>query len=536
MFPFPDVNAGISPTTTCIVYGLWHAVSRMPTERSERGLNRRTYLSTVAAGVTATAAVSTAGTETTTAHVSDDHYDSVVDVVEAGAANDESESVTPVVQDVIDDDTLLTVPPGRYYMDEQVRFTDFENVGLVGNDATIVPANYHDFAGPQYRLFRLGTDYAPGTVLRIANFTIDQTAADTGIRAFETYASDHLEVRNIDVVGRHDSGTWGPGLFVVTGEDGNGLVEAFRAPDGGEIVENAPGDGHVGPNGILCNQGHAGSIRFVDCELGAFPDNGLYAAGGTGRVTVEGGRYYNSGTASIRIGASRADVRGATVVVDDQPWDIGQECIRLQYGDWHVIDDVTLELERPNGEAIHVQDDVDGVTIRNSSIRMEAPAYRAIQVDAGAGDTYVEDSEIVMNDSNCAILAESGGGELGVQNVSITGDAEGFLMRHAIRCERDDAAFRNVTIRQTAGEVRRGIALLGQDSVVYDCDIETSGRGLTVKGDDAWIQSSHVNSTQNTDSIRLFESATNVRLKNNSFPDGVSDWGATNVVETGTSY
>lgn len=509
----------------------------MPTKRFQRGVSRRTYLTSVAGGVSATAAVSTATTGRAAADVRNSQYGSVVDVTEAGAANDESASITPVVQDVIDDDTLLKFPPGRYYMDEQVRFTDFENVGLVGDDATIVPANYHDFEGPQYRLFRLGTDYAPGDVLRIQNFTIDQSAADTGIRAFETYASDHLEVRDIDVVGRHDSGTWGPGLFVVTGSSGNGIVERFRAPDGGELVENAPGDGHVGPNGILCNQGHSGVIRFVDCELGAFPDNGLYAAGGDGTVVVEGGRYYNSGTASIRLGASRADVRGTTVVIDDQPWDVPQEGIRLQYGDWHIVDDVSIEVEEPTGEAIHVQDDVDGATIKNSSIRMETPAYRCIQIDPGAGDTYVEDTDIEINDSNCAILAAGNdGGELGVQNVTITGDAEGFMMRHAIRCERDDGSFRNVTIDQTAGQQRRGIALLGQDGLAYDCDIETSGRSLSVRGDDAWVQACSATSTEDVWSIRLFDAANNVRLKNNTFPDGISDWGATNVVETGTDY
>jgi len=137
--------------------------------------------------------------------------------------------------------------------------------------------------------FDSGPTTLPGTHLRIGHFTVDQTAEDTGIRAFETYASDTLEVRNINVVGRHDSGTWGPGLFVVTDPDGDGLVRDFRAHGGGTLVENSPGDGYVGPNGILCNQGHEGTIRFVDCELGAFPDNGLYASGGTGRVIVEGG-------------------------------------------------------------------------------------------------------------------------------------------------------------------------------------------------------------------------------------------------------
>jgi len=98
-------------------------------------------------------------------------------------------------------------------------------------------------------------------------------------------------------------------------------------------------------------------------------------------------------------------------------------------------------------------------------------------------------------------------------------------MRHAIRCERDNASFRAVTIDQTAGEQRRGIALLGQDSLLYDCDIRTSGRGITVKGR---------RSLDTELLLRLYagpELDPAVRYgqrrpaQNNTFPDGVSDWG-----------
>jgi len=198
----------------------------MAKQESARGIRRRKYLTSLAGGVTATAATSVATTGTAAANVSTEHYGSVVDVVDAGADNGGNESITPVIRDVIEDDTLLQFPPGRYYMDEQVRFTDFDNLGLRGNDATLVPANYHDFEGPQYRLFRFGTTTLP-VPTSVSAASVDQTAEDTGIRAFETYASDTLEVRNINVVGRHDSGTWGPGLFVVTDPDGDGLVRGL---------------------------------------------------------------------------------------------------------------------------------------------------------------------------------------------------------------------------------------------------------------------------------------------------------------------
>lgn len=504
----------------------------MVSNHAPRRIGRRTYLAAAGGALASLGAVGTAGA----ASIADD-YGTVVDVVDEGAANDGSESVSSVVADCVDNDTLVRFPPGRYYFDEQVRLTDFWNLGLVGEDATLVPAPYDDFDGPQYRLFRLGTNYAPGDSLRVENFTVDQTAPETGIRAFEAQVANHLVVRDVDVVGRHDSGTWGPGLFTVTDPDGSGLVERFSAPDGAAANPSTPGELRVGPTGVLCNQAHAGTIRFVDCELGAFPDNGLYAAGGTGHIVVEGGRYANSGTASIRVGATRCDVRDVTVVVDAQPWDVPQEGIRLDYGDWHVVDGVTVELERPSGEGIHVQDSVGGATIRNTDLRVERPAHVGVQVDPGAGPTYLERVGIEMNDSNSAVLAEGDDpGEVGLADVTVTGDATGDEMRHAVRCERDRCSLRNVTVEQLAGDDRRGLALLGRNYFVYDCRFETSHRPLTVKGDDVWIQACYANSTHNVDSIRLYESANDVRLKDNEFPDTVNDDGATNVVETGTTY
>ena len=508
----------------------------MDSNPSPGGIDRRTYLSSVFGGVAATAAGSAFATGSARAAVGDE-YGTVVNVVDEGAANDGSASVSSALEGLVDDDTLVRFPPGEYYMDEQVRLTDFRNLGLVGDDATLVPASYGDFDGPQYRLFRLGTADAPGTALRVENFTVDQTAENTGIRTFEAQVSDGLLVRDVDVVGRHDSGTWGPGMFTVTDPDGRGLVERFTAPDGAAENADAPGDLIRGPTGILCNDYHEGTIRFVDCELGGFPDNGLYASGGTGRVVVRGGRYANSGVASIRIGARRGDVRGTTVVVDDQPWDVPQEGIRFDYGDWHVVDDVTIALDRPNGEGIHVTNDVGGTTIENTTMRIETPAYVGVVIRPEAGPTYVVNTDIEINDSNCAILAEGDdAGELGVENVSITGDAEGFVMRHAIRCERDDASFRGVDVDQTAGEDRRAIALLGRDYLLYDCHLETSSWPLTVSGDDVWIQACYANSTRNVKSIELSDSADNVRLKNNAFPDTIDDDGATNVLTTGTDY
>jgi hypothetical protein len=121
-------------------------------------------------------------------------------------------------------------------------------------------------------------------------FRLDQTAPDTGIRVIETVVEDGLEVRDITVSGEHDSGTWGPGRFAISDPDGSGLVEGFEVPDGGAWEDETPNAGNLwrGPSGIVSNI-NRGTLRFADCVLGGFPDNGLYAAGSTGKIIVDGG-------------------------------------------------------------------------------------------------------------------------------------------------------------------------------------------------------------------------------------------------------
>lgn len=211
------------------------------TDDSGPRVGRRTVLSSVAAAAAgSTLATGRARAKRSIPDRLADTFGNVVNVARAGANRKGKRSINPVLEELRADDTLLYFPPGEYYMDRQFRFTGFENFGLYGDDATLVPADYHDNADGNHKLFRLGTHYAPGKRAVVENFTVDFRAPDTGVRAFEVAASDELLVRDVDVVGRHDSGMWGPGRFVVTDPDGEGFVERFRAPGGGEWSSNTP--------------------------------------------------------------------------------------------------------------------------------------------------------------------------------------------------------------------------------------------------------------------------------------------------------
>lgn len=500
-------------------------------EHSLDAVDRRTFCKYLAGGTIASSGLATVDRATALAN----DYRTVIDVADEGAARDGSASVSRLVEDLIGDDTLLRFPTGRYFMDEEVRATGFHNLGIVGDGATLVPANYWGFDGEK-RLFRLGTSASPGRSLHFESFTVDQQSAHTGIRTIEAKVEDDLFVKNVKIVGTHDAGTWGPGLFTITESDGSGRVVNFRALDGGEESENTPGDIHKGPSGILCNGSHAGSITFKDCVLDAFPDNGLYAAGGVGNVNVVGGHYRNCGTASIRLGVRRGRIEGTTVSVAWDPFGLGQEGIRLQYGDWIDISDVTVNIKKPNGEGLRVLDGV-GARVADSDFRMESPAYPPIKIEAGDSNVYLRGLDIEINGSNNAVHIDGDGndGKVGLSDVLITGDAPGERMRHAILCRRDGAEFRDVNVDQHGGPKRRGICVDADDVLVYHCYMTTENRAMTVIGDDAWIEDCGLTTGSWSESIRLRDGVNGVRLKSNWLPDGIVDLGASNVVESGTS-
>ncbi|MHB9286835.1 hypothetical protein ACKVMT_07315 [Halobacteriales archaeon Cl-PHB] len=494
----------------------------MTRDSSTSGVDRRTFLQRGVASVATLAGVTGSAAAY---HQLEDDYRTVVDVVDEGADPNGNESITGVLEDLREDDILVKFPDGRYYMDRKFRFTDFTNVGYVGKgDATLVPADYYDFQGDSHKLFRLGTHYAPGTDLHVENFNVDFRSNNTGVRAFEVSVSDGLAVKRVDFVGQHDSGTHGPGLFRITSSDGSGFVKGFRAPGGSARQSETPGDlDHGGPTGILCNWGHRGSIRFADCVVGPFPDNGLYAAGGDGEIVVDGGHYANSGTASIRLGCPYGKIDGATVTVDRNPFDIPQEGIRLDYGSWHEVQNVTVDTPDPYGEAIRVENDVGGAAIRDSSVSMGDEDYVPIQIQPRTGPTYILDTDIRFDGSENAVsIKGTDAGEVCLTNVSISGDSDGSTMRHAIRVERDDCEFRHLDVDQPGGNKRRGIALMGDNPFLYKCSFTCTQRGITLQGDDAWINDCYAEAYENGRySVKVYNGVSGTEFKSNEFPDGV---------------
>lgn len=457
-----------------------------------------------------------------------DRFGSVIDVTEHGADTTGTESVTGVLRDLADDDTLLYFPDGEYYMDEQFRFTDFTNFGLAGDGATFVPADYHNFDGPQYRLFRLGVDYAPGKDLLVENLTVDQTAADTGIRVIDTMVTDGLEVRNVDVQGYHDSGTWGPGFFSVIDPDGSGVVEGFRAPDGGEWVSNTPNDGNLwrGPSGIILSQHHKGSVTFRNCELGGFPDNGLYGVT-DGTVNVVGGTYANSNAASVRLAGDDCTVRDVTVRVDENPTNFeNQRGIRLDGGSNFTLDNVSVDLQAPNGHAISILDNCTSARIDDSKVTIADTVNHGIVISPNAGRIDIVNTDVEIHGGGNAIqINGSDAGKVVCELVQIWGQASGSTWRHAIRCNRNDCEFRGVDVWQPGPDMRRAIVLNGDNCLIYGGVYKARHHAGLINGSGEWVEDTHMESYDNYEAVRLNDSSSDVTLKSNTLENGVLDMG-----------
>ena len=503
--------------------------------------SRRAFLGGVAAGGLSLVGLASSASASTDAYGQYyDDYSTVVNVVDAGADPTGSEPITPVLNDLRGDDTLLVFPEGRYYMDEQFRYTGFENFGMVGEDATLVPANYYDFDGPQYRLFRLGVGYRPGRQLRFEGFGVDQTAPDTGIRVIEANISHQLEVRDVVIDGQHDSGTWGPGLFNITEPDGWGIVERFRAPGGGEWVDNTPNAGNRwrGPIGIEANQ-NKGTLEFRRCALGAFPNNGLYAVGGGGKIVVHGGYYRNSNGANIRVGGNGSEIRWPTVHVDDtRPEDETQRAIRIENGEnlrvYGAAVDVTAPM--PTSHAISVMNSCESARIENVRVTMSGDdVNHGIVCSPDCGEVAIVDTELVHE--------TAGGYPLWIRNtdrrerivaehLSISGraaDAGGF--RDGIRCERDNCRFSHVTVDQPGrnGIDRNAIVSTAADTTVYRSTLRASQYPYIDIGSDNLVRNSDLESTGGRQAVCLYASSTSPAFKQNRLVDGIRDLGASGV-------
>jgi len=253
-----------------------------------------------------------------------DEYGTVVDVVaDAGADPTGEESIHDALESAVGDDTLLYFPAGRYLMEDLWTVPQFEHLGIVGADATIVPPQgYFGY------LFVLGLPDRTASDLLFEGLDFDFTASDTAPRPVQAQVDDGLLVRDVSV-----TGLGGTARFDVTAPNGEGVVTGLQMPDGGR---------EPNPVGILVGPANRGRLRFEDCHVEGFQGNGLYASPSNGPVEVVGGLYANNGIASVRV-SSPATVRDVTVRCDEAPAEFrNMRGIRLRHGEDVLVENCTV--------------------------------------------------------------------------------------------------------------------------------------------------------------------------------------------------
>lgn len=479
-----------------------------------------------------------------------DRYDTVVDVVDAGADDTGEEPVSDLLEGLIEDhrdgDIVLEFPPGRYRVDEQVFVRGFHHLGLVGDDATIVPDPADEYEGPA-RAFKLGTASAPGDWLEVRNLAFDFRAPNTGLRGIQAQVED-LWVSDVAFVGQHDTGTWGPTQFDVVNPDNYGLVENLRMPAGGEHPENTPQDatpavgGLAGPTGMIVSPEHRGTLVVRDCEMGAFPGNGLYSSAYRGTVWVEGGTYKNSNVANVRLDGHGSRVRNATVVVDhSRPEDDAQVGIRLDDGTDFRVEDVEIRLPEATASAIRIDDEAEAATISDVTITMDDDrAEEAVFIESGAGPVTIERSAIEMRQGAQAVEIEAydgdGSAPVELHGVTITGDAAGgYGGSHAIRCERDDCVFVDVVAEQPGDDYRRVLTVNGRNCRIEGGRYESTHHPIINNADGTEIRGIEARAYNGLEAVKLINDRENVGIYDSVLYEGIENHG-TELETAGNEY
>jgi hypothetical protein len=509
------------------------------------GISRRSYLHGVATlGTLAALAPRVRGA--TTAERYEEYFDrfsTVIDMGEAGADPDANEPINGLLEEYAADDTLLMFPPGRYLMTEQFRHTGYENFGLVGNDATIVPGTIKEldgrsvvsgtFSGPT-RLFRLGTTYSPGNKLLFEGFDFDYTARHSGFRAIEAYVKREMLVRDIDIIGTHDVGSFGPALFSVLDPEGISTVEGFRAPDGGEYTKHTIGSIEDGPTGILIPRSHKGKVWLRDCELGGFPDQGVYSSTLDGRTIVKGGVYKNSNSANIRLMSDYSYIQDATIIVDDKHDGHNQRAIRLDRGKHLWVYNTDIRLEDPNGHAITIYDDVESARIQNCNIYVgqgESNYGIIARDDTGVVDVF--DTEIQFEGTGNPILIkghnDSTDAPVHILRTSIHGSGDGSAGRNAIRCTRAGVEFEDVEIRMDGDYYRRALELQGDDCLVDGGVYESTHHAIVNVANGTTIDGVSARAYNGRESLKLYDGYSNVTVTDSQLYGGYQDKGTSSL-------
>jgi len=382
--------------------------------------------------------------------------DEAVDITDHGGDPTGEESILPALESAAEDAAAIYFPSGRYALGETWSVDGFRELSLFGPEATIVVDE-----GFESHLFHLHSRDRPAS-LRVEGLSFDLTAPSTGGRVLDAQITDDLVVRDLSVTGTVDKG---PNLFRfdVTDSDGEGLIERLSAPDGAAAGSTI--------SGCYIGNRNQGDMRFIDCNVEGFPDNGLYADPPGGRMVVRGGYYANSGISNVRVRAGSL-VENVHVRCDHSPEGFrNMRGIRLTNyapdpdAPPAVVRDCTVEIIDASSSdgAIELSSDLNAAEVYDTEIRIDVDTIHALRAKAPT-------ESVADSDSTTGFQCE---------NVRITGSAANDSAVYIV--DRDGSRFDNLCVHQT-GQNRNGIELLrSNDNTVENSYFNITGEPVVLR-------------------------------------------------------
>lgn len=364
-------------------------------------------------------------------------FDETVIATDVGADPTGEQPIDGVLNSYAEPGTLLVFPEGTYTMASPYRHTGGGDLGIIGQNATIRHARVdsisgHTITGGAYSgetiLFAIGRASSPhsGTLV-LGGFNLDYRAQNTGMQLLRLYTTGVADVRNIQILGQQDLGTRGPFRVLTRGSEAVAMLRNIDMRHGAlhasrTINSRTSGlrDPSWSTSGFTIGPSMSGTLLLENIICGAYPDNGLYAKGGTrdstvGRKIVRNCTAANSNVANIRVnsgpnwsphplidgsadapaqGYERTVVEDCHVIVDATPSEAygNQRGIRLDDGD-PILRNTTVELHNPNGHAINVQQHTDGATVENCQIDLYQPE---IAIRVSGTNATIRDNVVTM--------------------------------------------------------------------------------------------------------------------------------------------
>ena len=377
-------------------------------------------------------------------------FRNVVNMVKAGADPTGEEDVSPIIQREIGSNTLLYFPPGRYKMNSQVRRVGLRNIGIIGQNATLVHGRVDaingfdviasEFHGPAQH-FNIGIPDNPHREKFVfGGFTLDWRGKNQGMQVLNHHTAGTSEIRSLRQVGMHSLGCQGPLRVNPVTEEARARVNNVDFRFGGltyqktintrDTYDGGPYAGRSwATSGITMHPRTQGYLRVENSLFGGWPDNGIYVKGGhpetgDGTVDVVNCVAANSQASNIRIGGDGSRIHNCVVVTDRSFGDAfysEQRPIRLDDGTCKVSNTKIVQT-KPTGWSLTIQHAVQKAVVKNVEVTIKDTPMTALVVDESVDQATVED--FVINtpgwDATKAQVIRNGGATL--KNVYLDGE------------------------------------------------------------------------------------------------------------------